>query len=74
MFGSFFAEFVCFAFTLVLLSFSLDYSAARPVGERVQDNMTTLLEEDYENVAQLWEIFNSYYETYDYQADPVECL
>lgn len=62
--------FALFLFTLLLICST---APARPVEEGFQNNMTVLLEEDYENVAQVWEMFNSYYEAYDNQ-DPVECL
>lgn len=48
-------------------------SWARPIDEGLQKNMNDLLEEDYDNMANMWDLANEYYNAYN-EFDTVECL
>lgn len=51
---------------------------AKPIDQELQDKMDRLLEEDYDYLAQLWEMANTwYYEWYSYDesvASPSACI
>lgn len=58
-------------FLFFFLNFTL--LCARPVEKALQDEMSLALEQDYDNLAQLWYIANEYYLA-EYNVDSVECI
>lgn len=51
----------------VLLCSNIPSTLAKPIDQELQDKMDRLLKEDYDYLAQLWEMANTwYYEWYNY--------
>lgn len=57
----------------ILFCINITSVLGRPIDDKLRQDMTEALEEDYYNLAALWSLVNDYYEE-NKNFDSVECL